>query len=254
MRREFPILEFDDVTIAVIEPKKIIQKIDIPENVVICFFNDVIERLKNEGKLVLITNLKSEIGLHPIYKMQCDDKSVAVFHPGIGAPLCAGMMEEVIALGGEKFIACGGAGVLDKTIAVGHIIIPVSAIRDEGTSYHYLPPSREVQVNPKAVETIEKVLLKHKCKYLLAKTWTTDGVYRETINKVNQRKAEGCMTVEMECSAFCAVAEFRNVIFGQILYGGDDVSCDEWDSRCWVDRVDVREAIFRFAVEACLEF
>jgi uridine phosphorylase len=164
------------------------------------------------------------------------------------------MMEEVIALGGEKFIACGGAGVLDKTIAVGHIIIPVSAVRDEGTSYHYLPPDREVQVNPKAVEAIEKVLQKHKCKYLLAKTWTTDGLYRETINKVSQRKAEGCLTVEMECSAFCAVAEFRNVIFGQILYGGDDVSCDEWDSRCWVDRVDVRDAIFRLAVEACLDF
>lgn len=224
----------------------------MPEQVIICFFNDVIERLKNEGKLTLITNLKSEIGLHPIYKMQCDNKSVAVFHPGIGAPLGAGMMEEVIALGGEKFIACGGAGVLDKAIAVGHIIIPVSAIRDEGTSYHYLPPSREVQVNPKAVEAMEKVLLKHKCKYLLAKTWTTDAIYRETTNKVKQRKAEGCMTVEMECSAFCAVAEFRNVVFGQILYGGDDVSCEEWDSRCWNDRTDVREAIFKFAVEACL--
>lgn len=252
MKREFPILEFDDNVNAVIEPKKIIKKTDMPEDVVICFFNDVIERLKNEGKLKLITNLKSEIGLHPIYEMQFDDKSVAVFHPGIGAPFCAGMMEEVIALGGEKFIACGGAGVLDKTIVVGHIIVPVSAVRDEGTSYHYLPPSREVQVSPEAVEAIEKVLQKHKCKYLLAKTWTTDAIYRETINKVKQRKAEGCLTVEMECSAFCAVAEFRCVTFGQILYGGDDVSCEEWDSRCWNDRTDVREAIFGFAVEACL--
>lgn len=251
MKKEFPILEYDNSINAIIEPKKIIQKIDIPENVVICFFNDVIKRLWNEGKLKLVTNLKSEIGLHPIYEMQCDDKRVAVFHPGIGAPLCAGMMEEVIALGGEKFIACGGAGVLDKTITVGHIIVPVSAIRDEGTSYHYLSPSREVRVNPKTVEVIEQVLRTHKCKYLLAKTWTTDALYRETIDKVNLRKTEGCLTVEMECSAFCAVAEFRNVIFGQILYGGDDVSCEEWDSRCWNDRTDVREAIFRFAVEAC---
>lgn len=252
MEKEFPILEFDDTVNAIIEPKKIIQKIDIPENVVICFFNDVIERLKNEGKLKLITNLKSEIGLHPIYEIQCDGRKLAVFHPGIGAPLSAGMMEEVIALGGEKFIACGGAGVLDKTIAVGHIIVPISAIRDEGTSYHYLPPSREVQVNPKAVEAIKQVLQKHKCKYLLAKTWTTDAMFRETFNKVNQRKAEGCLTVEMECSAFCAVAEFRGVVFGQILYGGDDVSCEEWDSRCWTDRTDIREAVFQFAVEACL--
>jgi uridine phosphorylase len=250
---EFPILEFDDNVNAIIEPKKIIQRIDIPELVVMCFFNDVIERLKNEGKLKLVTNLKSEMGLLPIYEMESDNKRVVVFHPGIGAPFSAGMMEEVIALGGEKFIACGGAGVLDKAIAVGHIIVPVSAIRDEGTSYHYLPPSREVQVNKKAVEVIKQVLQKHKCKYLLAKTWTTDAFYRETINMVNLRKAEGCLTVEMECSAFCAVAEFRGVVFGQILYGGDDVSCEEWDSRCWNDRTDVREAIFKLGIEACLE-
>jgi uridine phosphorylase len=252
MKKEFPILEFDETINAILEPKKIIQRVDIPEQVVICFFNDVIERLKNEAKLKLVTNLKSEMGLHPIYEMQYEEKRVALFHPGIGAPFSAGMMEEVIALGGEKFIACGGAGVLDKTIAVGHVIVPVSAIRDEGTSYHYLPPSREVQVNQKAVEAIEKVLQKHRCKYLLAKTWTTDAIFRETMNKVNLRKAEGCLTVEMECSAFCAVAQFRSVIFGQILYGGDDVSCEEWDSRWWNDRTDVREAIFGFAIEACL--
>lgn len=252
MSDTFPILEFDDSKQAVIEPAKIIQKIDMPEHVVLCFFHDVIERLRDEGKLKPIHNLKSEMGLHPIFVMEYVDKPVVVLHPGIGAPLSAGIMEEVIALGGRKFIACGGAGVLDKSIAVGHMIVPVSAIRDEGTSYHYLPPSREVQVNLEAVKTIEKVLQKHKCKYLLTKTWTTDAIFRETTGKVNNRKAEGCLTVEMECSAFCAVAEFRNVIFGQILYGGDDVSCDEWDSRCWTDRTDIREAIFRLAVEACI--
>lgn len=253
MTREFPILEFDEAYNAVIEPGKTIQKIDMPEKAVICFFNDVIERLYNEGRLKLVTNLRSEMGLHPIYEMKYNDRSIVVFHPCIGAPHAAGMLEEVIALGGKKFIACGGAGVLDKSVTVGHIIIPVSAVRDEGTSYHYLPPSREVQVDQKAVEAIEKVLLKNKCKYLKAKTWTTDAFYRETIDKVKTRKAEGCLTVEMECSALCAVAQFRNVIFGQILYGGDDVSCEEWDSRYWNDRTEIREAVFNFAVEACME-
>ena len=251
--KEFPILEFDEQANAVIEPKNVIQKISMPQNIVICFFMDVIEKLKTEGKLKLVTSLKSEMGQHPIYEMQSGEKSIALFHPGIGAPLCAGMLEEVIALGGEKFIAVGGAGVLDKSISVGHVLVPVSAVRDEGTSYHYLKPSREVQVNPEAVETIRKVLERNKYNYLMVKTWTTDAFYRETTNKVNLRKAEGCLTVEMECSAFIAVAQFRNVVFGQILYGGDDVSCEMWYSRCWKDRTDVREAIFSMAVEACLE-
>jgi uridine phosphorylase len=146
LKKEFPILEFDNTRNAIIEPKKIIQSIDISENVVMCFFKEVIERLKNEGKLKVVTNLKSEMGLYPIYEMQYANKAVTLFHPGLGAPFSAELMEKVIALGCKKFIACGGAGVLDKTIAVGHVIVPISAIRDEGTSYHYLPPSREVQV------------------------------------------------------------------------------------------------------------
>ena len=79
-----------------------------------------------------------------------DDERVALFHPGVGAPLAAGLLEEVIASGCKKFIACGGAGVLDREIAVGHLIVPTAAIRDEGTSYHYLPPGREVSPSPEA--------------------------------------------------------------------------------------------------------
>ncbi|MBU5439209.1 hypothetical protein KQI42_14395 [Tissierella sp. MSJ-40] len=67
------------------------------------------------------------------------------------------------------------------------------------------------------------------------------------------RKEEGCLAVEMECSAFCAVAEYRNVNFGQMLYSGDDISYEEWDSRSEVDRSFIREALFWFAVEASLE-
>lgn len=253
MKKEFPILEFDNNRSAVIEPHKIYAEIDIPKNAVLCFFNDVIERLKNEGKAKLIYNFTSEMGANPLYEVEYLGRKVALFNPGVGAPLAAGMFEEAIALGARKFIACGGAGVLDREIAVGHIIIPNCAIRDEGTSYHYLEPSREVSVNKFGIEAIEKVLLKHKCKYIIGKTWTTDAFFRETVGKVNQRKSEGCLTVEMECSAFCAVAEFRNVTFAQILYSGDLVDCDEWDTRDWNDRTEIREKILWFAMEACLE-
>ena len=253
MKQKFPILEYDNNPNAILEPYKLISRKDIPENAVICFFNDVIEKYKNEGKLKLVDNLKSEIGLHPIYELDYNGKRIALFHPGIGAPLAAGMLEEVIALGAKKFIACGGAGVLDKEIAVGCVIVPISAVRDEGTSYHYLIPGREIQPSKEGIETIEKVLKRHKCNYILSKTWTTDAIYRETINKVNLRKSEGCITVEMECSALCAVSKFRNVCFAQLLYGGDDVSCEEWDSRGWNNRKEIREGLLMFAIEACAE-
>lgn len=252
MKQEYPILEFDPAPEAVIEPSRVIERRDMPQHCVLCFFQDVINNLCQAGKAKGITNCRSEIGLHPVYELDVQGRRLAVFHPGVGAPLAAGLLEEVIALGCRKFVACGGAGVLDKEIAIGHFIVPTSAIRDEGTSYHYLPPSREVQASPVAIAAIEQVLKKHGYNYLIAKTWTTDAFYRETPAKVQLRKSEGCLTVEMEAAAFFAVAQFRGVPFAQILYGGDDVSSHEWDARQWENRASIRERLFWLAVEACL--
>jgi uridine phosphorylase len=85
------------------------------------------------------------------------------------------------------------------------------------------------------------------------KTLTTDGYYRETRDKVRRRREEGCIAVEMEASAFFAVAEFRDVELGQILYGGDDLASFVWDSRMWNKQASVREKLFWLAAEACLD-
>jgi len=138
-------------------------------------------------------------------------------------------------------------------MAVGHVVVPTSAIRDEGTSYHYAAPAREATPSEAAVEAIERVLRRHEVPYVLGKTWTTDAFYRETPAKVALRKEEGCLTVEMEAATFFTVARFRGVTFGQLLYGGDDVSGETWDSRHWNERTSVREKLFWLAVEACLE-
>jgi uridine phosphorylase len=171
-------------------------------------------------------------------------------HPGVGAPLAAAFLEEMIALGCTKFIACGGAGVLNAGLAVGHLVIPTSAVRDEGTSYHYLPPGREVGPSPEGIAAIEAALEARHVPYVKGKTWTTDAVYRETPARVARRRNEGCLTVEMEAAAFFAVAQFREVTFAQILYSGDDLSGEAWDHRDWYRRESIRENVFWLAVEA----
>jgi uridine phosphorylase len=132
------------------------------------------------------------------------------------------------------------------------LIVPASAVRDEGTSYHYLPPAREVAASADGVAAVEAVLKEHGCPYLLGKTWTTDAFYRETPARIRRRKAEGCLAVEMEAAALFAVAQFRGVTFAQILYAGDDVSGDQWDHRAWQGRGRTRLTLFRLAAEACL--
>lgn len=253
LRCDYPILEFDPSPQALIEPHNLLQPIDVPQCCVLCFFQDVIAHLKAEGRLTLIHNLGSEIGHNPLYELDVDGQRLALIHPGVGAPLAAAFMEELIALGCRKFIICGGAGVLDGELGLGHIIVPATAVRDEGTSYHYLPPAREVAASAEGVAAIEKVLRRDNVDYVVGKTWTTDAVYRETPAKIRLRQSEGCIAVEMEAAAFFAVARFREVIAAQILYGGDDVSSETWDSRHWQQQAGVRDKIFWLAAEACLE-
>ena len=249
-RQEFPILEFDGEQEAILEPGSLIQPMDIPEEWVICFFADVIDNLVETHSVKVIDHSVSEIGQHPVYEMDYDGRRLVFFHPGIGAPLACGLLEEMIARGCRKFVACGGCGVLDREIAVGHLLVPVSAIRDEGTSYHYLPPSREVEMDTRALSAIKSVLDRHGTEYLLTKTWTTDAIYRETPEKVQAYLEEGCLAVEMEAAAFFAVAQFRGVAFGQILYGGDAVIPGAWDGRTWTSRKEIRQNLFWLAAEA----
>lgn len=254
IRRDYPILEFDNTSRAVIEPSEILKnKPNIPDRFVLVFFNELIQRLVQEGLFKEIHHLKSEMGRHVVYVTEYQGENIGVMHPAVGAPLAVGLMEEIIALGANKIIAVGACGVLQKDIAKGQPIIPTSAIRDEGTSYHYLAPTREVSQQDEGIRAIESVLTKHSIPFLKGKTWTTDAFYRETRKKVSLRVSEGCLTVEMEAAAFFAVAEFRKITFGQLLYGGDDVSGEIWDSRSYFSATDIREKLFWLAVEAVLE-
>ncbi|MGZ9223995.1 MAG: nucleoside phosphorylase [Anaerolineales bacterium] len=248
----YPILEFDPTLAAVIEPSKIIRARDLPERCVICFFREVIDKVIAEYNAKVMVENRWEDGPHRIYEISYQNQRLAFFHPGVGAPMAAGLLEEAIAFGCRKFVACGGCGVLEKDIAVGHIIVVSGAIRDEGVSYHYLPPDREVSANQSGVNALVNTLNNQGIPYRVGKTWTTDAPYRETLNKIARRKEEGCLTVEMESAALMAVAQFRNVTFGQALYGGDDLSGIEWDNRAWQSRSDIRESLFWLCADACL--
>ncbi len=247
----YPILEHDDAREAFIEPSRVVQPMDIAERCVLCFFQDVLEGLREDEALSPVYTLGSEMGANPVYELIVEGRRVAVTHPGVGAPLAAGFLEELIALGCRKFIVCGGAGSLDAALTVGHLIVPDAAVRDEGTSYHYLPPSREVVADPRGVSAVEQALVARRLPFVRGKTWTTDAFYRETPRRIAARKAEGCLTVEMEAAALFAVAAFRGVALGQLLYGGDDLSGLEWDHREWQGQRGTRRLVFDVAVAAC---
>jgi len=248
----YPILEFDPTSEAMIEPSKVIKPRDMPKHCVVCFFMEVIKKVVKEHDTAMLVENRWEDGPHPVYEISRMGKRLAFFHPGVGASQTAATLEEVIAFGCDKFIACGGCGVLAKDIAVGRLIVVDSAIRDEGVSYHYLPPSREIQANGVALKSIVDVMSARGVPHLIGKTWTTDAPYRETAGKVARRREEGCLAVEMEAAGMMAVAQHRQVTFGQVLYGGDDLSGAEWDRRQWQSATEVREQLFWLCADAVL--
>ena len=251
MSPSYPILEHDYISEAKIEPGVVIQPMDVPEHCVLTFFHEVIERVVQENNAQIVVSNRWEDGPHPLYEMEYQGKRLAFIHPGVGGALSASLLEEVIAFGCRKFIVCGGCGVLLPGMTLGKLIVVTAALRDEGTSYHYLPPGREIPANKVAVNAIRSVLDERKLPYLAGKTWTTDAPYRETQTTIHSRCEEGALVVEMEAASLMAVAQFRNIHLGQVLYAGDDLSGDTWDHRGWQSRSEVRESLFWLAAEAC---
>ena len=245
-----PILEFDPDPRAIVEPHRVIlARGRAPERAVMCFFRPVLDRLAAEGAPVIF-ELEAAHGVHPVYEVAVAGERIGVFHPGVGAPLAAGFMEEAIAHGVRRFMAVGTAGGLVPDLTLGHAVVATSAIRDEGTSYHYLPASRSVDAPGAAVAALEAALRRHDVPYVTGPTWTTDGFYRETRGKVERRVAEGCLTVDMEASALFAVAAFRDVPLGLLLTTSDDLSGEAWSGFPDDPDHDVRWSMYRIAAEA----
>jgi len=254
MRAEYPILEFDTARTAIIEPAKVLKPVDgMPERCVLPIYHGVIAGLQEKNLLTRVTDIGTAMGSMPVYRMVHAGIPVAVAHPGLGAPFAAAVLEEMIAFGGRKFIACGSAGVLDSGLAKGTVVVPSAAVRDEGTSYHYATPSRDIAAQADVIKVVRRVLEDRGVPFQVGKTWTTDALYRETMRRIADRKSEGCLTVEMECAAFLAVAAFPGVRFGQLLATGDDVSGTEWDPRHTEEHSTFPERVFWLSVEACVK-
>ena len=247
--------EFDFDRSAVIEPTYLHHPVEnFPETVVSIFshylFNRIVDFLGGEK----IAETHDVDGVWPVYAVTYTGKRFGMYKARLGAPACVGCFEDIIPMGTKRIILLGNCGVLDKSIEDCGVIIPTRAIRDEGTSYHYVPAADYIDVNKKYTEEFIAVLNEFGYPYVKGTTWTTDGIYRETRAKVNRRKEMGAICVEMECAAMQAMCDFRGVEFFQFLYAGDNLDHSTWDPRSMsgTSRLEDKEKIALLAFElAC---
>lgn len=179
-------------------PKKIAKS--LPTKYIIIYRPRVLEYFKKKYH-------PKEIEIHSNLKIQKIGNVGVVKMTGIGSPHAATAMEELIALGGGEFLNIGTSGGLQKQ----GIYLCEKALRDEGTSYHYLPHGDFIYPDKELTKKLGEQLEKRKIKYLLGATWTIDAPYRETKKEVEKYRKSGISTVEMEASALFAVAKVRKV-------------------------------------------
>jgi len=249
--------EFDFDKSAVIEPWFVHQPVEnFPEVTVSCFSHGLFEKLLAFFEPEVIAHVRGGInGASPVYGVEYRGMRFAFYQSYVGEPKCINDYEELIAMGSKRLILFGSCGVLDKNITDCSIIIPTRALRDEGCSYHYAPPADAIEVNTKYREEFRQVLSELGYSYVEGTTWTTDAPYRETREKVNRRREQGAVCVEMECAGMQALCNFRNTEFFQFFYAADNLDHPQWDRRSLsgLDKLDDKTKIGLLAFELGLK-
>lgn len=247
IKNEIPILEYDTDDKAVIMPNHEDLEIELPERGVLAFLGKTVKDYAVSHSAIQVANFDSITKLFPLYVLKHKGYDVCLIQAPVGASAAVQILDWLNAYGTTKVISSGSCGVLEH-MEENTFLVPYRALRDEGASYHYMEPSRFVDVDRRALKAIETALTDHGYRYQEVITWSTDGFYRETKDLVEYRKQDGCKVVEMECSALAACAKLRGSIWGEILFTGDTLAdADNYDERSFgKDSMDK-------ALELCLD-
>jgi uridine phosphorylase len=166
------------------------------------------------GDLYALKNPKDKIGIMTGF--------------GGGSPMTVELAEEFAAMGVKCMILMTWGGLLQTDLKPGDIIVIDRAIRDEGTSYHYLPPAKYIDANSELADQLMEALQAQGVTCSRGTTWTTDAPFRETVEEIRQYQSEGVKTVEMESAGLFTVGQVRNIPTASVVIGMDQLSEFRW--------------------------
>jgi uridine phosphorylase len=195
---------------------------DAPSGMIICLDRSLPQSASRQhptrkvgasyGDILLLNKTKGRVGV--------------VAQIGFGAPVVAGVIEEMVAWGVERFVLVSLCGGLQPDLNAGQVVLVDRAIRDEGTSHHYLPSEKYALPDAGLCAALGDTL--KPTPHLTGTTWTTDAPYRETREEVTALQSEGVLTVDMETAAFFAVARSLQIPAASMLVVGDSLAGDSW--------------------------
>ena len=240
---------------AVVEPARVIQErkkaglhpsCSVPSGAILCYDTAFWQWLCASPGYV-----ECDGWLEGAYLVPCNASWTLVLKvPGFGAPTAVMTLEELAAFGIKQFVNLGTAGGLQPNMSVGDIVICDRAIRDEGTSHHYLPVRKYALSCPELTEKLCRVFDKKGIRYSKGTSWTTDAPYRETVEELRQYSSDGVATVEMEIAALFAVGAYRGVSVSSVFVISDILSEEDWNQGYHsAEKLEGLKTIFEVALE-----
>lgn len=219
---------YDNKTKPLIRPEDLYKKADRNNKVcIVTYSGRLFKYVKEHYDLKEEIVYKTTGGDFFVYSFNFEGQDILFYQSFIGAAVASTLMAEISNITGcHHFIFFGSCGVLNEEKCRGKVIVPTASYRDEGISYHYAPASDYIDIKNHSV--ISSFLKENNINYVEGKVWTTDAFYMETLSKLEKRKKDDNLAVEMEVSGVEAVARFYDVENYHILFPADSLESEEW--------------------------
>lgn len=203
-----------------------LRNVRAPETVVLCLYKGLMKYFSLKYSSKRITAFLGDLFL----LTKTGGKTAVMGNFGIGSPVVASLAEELIAWGAKRLVILSLAGGLQSNLSPGDIVICDRAVRDEGTSYHYLPPETFVNASAELASQLSSTFKQMGAAHSVGGTWSTDAPYRESREEAMQYQNEGVMAVDMESAGLFAVAQARGVKASSVLVIGDSLAGTQWSA------------------------
>ena len=173
-----------------------------------------------------------------------DGKKVTVGNGGRYAPDTAITTEILCAGGVETLMRIGSCGSLQEKVKIGDLVIATGALRGEGTTGYYVAKNFSTVSDPTVVRALEQAAKSLGVRYHLGSVYTTDALFQETPELIQELEQQGVAAIDMVTSAFLTVAQVRQKKAGAILAVSDE---------CLHAKMGFRDPIFLAAEEKMVE-
>jgi len=150
--------------------------------------------------------------------VEVDGECFGLIARTIGGPYAVLVAEQLAASGARVILGLTSAGQVSPGLTIPSLVVPVRAIRDEGTSYHYLPAAESVDGDAGLAAALQEELGGLGLPVVTGPVWTTDAPYRETLEQLERHTTNGILAVEMQAASLLAFGAARGVRCGVVAH------------------------------------